>query len=73
MFFNLDVLNLKENGLVEKANNAMMFYMDYVVNNFMLPGQVESWIFVINLGKIGITSLPTTVSFSFFYYFNSRL
>ena len=25
----------------------------------MLPGQIESWIFVINLGKIGITSLPT--------------
>ena len=39
--------------------------LDYIVANFMLPGQVESWIFVINLNKIGITSLPKTVTLFF--------
>lgn len=44
----------------------MVFMLDYIVANFMLPGQVETWIFIINLNKIGITSLPKAVNNFFF-------
>ena len=30
----------------------------------MLPGQVESWIFILDLNKKGIFSLPTAVTIS---------
>lgn len=34
------------------------------MREIMLPGQVESWIFILDLNKKGIFSLPTAVTIS---------
>jgi len=30
----------------------------------MLPGQIENWVFIIDLNKTGLTDLPLSVIFS---------
>ena len=38
--------------------NACFFLCQFVVNNMIIPGQYESWTFIINLTGVSILSLP---------------
>ncbi len=31
--------------------------MEYVMRNFHFPGQIENWVTIINIGKVGITQI----------------
>jgi len=43
---------------IDKLLLAMAYFLDYVMKNLLLPGQVERWIFINDLKGLGITSLP---------------
>lgn len=43
---------------VELLEEATAFFCDFVVKKLLLPGLVENWIMMIDLGGIGISSLP---------------
>ena len=36
----------------------MVYLLEYIIENFLLPGQVESWNLIINLNNIGLFDLP---------------
>ena len=36
----------------------MVYLLEYIIENFLLPGQVESWNLIINLNNIGLFGLP---------------
>jgi len=38
--------------------DMITFFLEYVIGNMLLPGQVENWVVIADLGKQGITSLP---------------
>jgi len=42
----------------------MTFYLEYVLNNLMIPGQVENWVTVMNFKGVSLMSFPTAVIFS---------
>ena len=43
---------------LEELERIACYYYDFVINNYMEPGRVESWLMVIDMGGIGITQLP---------------
>jgi hypothetical protein len=50
-------LDLKEETFYEVAG----YFFTYVLENCMLEGQVETWITIVDLGKIGMFSLGGTI------------
>lgn len=34
------------------------FFLDYVIDNMMLPGQIETWVSITDMGKMGLSDLP---------------
>ena len=43
---------------VDLLQESTSFFCDFVVKKLLIPGLVENWIMVIDLGGIGISSLP---------------
>ena len=54
--------------------NGMTYFLDVIMQNMFLPGQIENWVIVSDLNNLGITSLPMNVliKFCFFYFFNEN-
>jgi hypothetical protein len=40
---------------------ATAFMLEYVRNNFFLPGQIENWIMMIDFGKMSLMNIPYKV------------
>lgn len=55
---------------LEEAMMATHFVAQYVVQYKMYPGKVENWLTVLDLGKLGMTSLPKKWIMSFVKNFN---
>lgn len=36
----------------------MTFYFEYILENFLLPGQIENWVVIMDLYNMGLWSLP---------------
>jgi len=43
---------------VELMIEALTFFFGHMIDNLLLPGQVENWIFITDLKGLGITSIP---------------
>jgi len=52
-------LNIKVN--VEEIMEAMTYFLIYVIENLMLPGQIENWNFIIDFNQMGMGDLPLSV------------
>ena len=46
---------------LDKIIEALTYFFEFVIANLLLPGQVENWIFILDLNKTGIMSLPKMV------------
>lgn len=42
---------------------ALTFWFEHVIQDWMLPGQVENWVFIINMKGMGIAALAVQVNF----------
>ena len=42
----------------EELNQTMLFFMNYIVNYILVPGQIENWILICDLKDVGIGKLP---------------
>jgi len=40
--------------------NGLTYFFEFLINHILLPGQVENWIFILDLNNVGIGSLPKT-------------
>ena len=43
---------------IEEQQQFAFAFFDWIVNNMMCPGHVESWFVVLDLKDVGITQLP---------------
>ena len=50
-----------KNYQCEEILQACFFLSQFIVNNMLIPGQFESWIFIINLTGCSIISLPEPI------------
>jgi len=41
--------------------DALTFFLEFVVSNLLLPGQIENWIFILDLNGMGLATLPLNV------------
>lgn len=41
---------------------AMTYFLVYVIDNLMLPGQIENWNYIIDFGHMGASDLPLSVN-----------
>jgi hypothetical protein len=37
------------------------FYIDYLIRNLLIPGQVENWTVILNMDNVGLTQIPKTL------------
>ena len=42
----------------EEITQTILFFMNYIVNYMMIPGQIENWILICDLKDVGISKLP---------------
>ena len=42
---------------------ACTFMMEYIRENFFLPGQVENWLIIADMENMGLLSVPFKVGF----------
>ena len=45
--------------IVDDWINSLFYFFDYAVQNIMIPGQVENWDIICDVGKISIVFLPS--------------
>jgi hypothetical protein len=45
-------------NFLEDHVKACVFAHEWVIRNMFLPGQIENWIVIYDLGKMGITDIP---------------
>jgi len=43
----------------------LTYLFEIIINEMMIPGQVENWIFIMDLQHMGLTSLPINVNTPF--------
>jgi hypothetical protein len=46
---------------LETILKGLTFFLELVVNHMLLPGQVESWVIIMDLNFQGISDLPFSV------------
>ena len=44
--------------IFEEITQTILFFMNYIVNYMMIPGQIENWILICDLKDVGISKLP---------------
>ena len=49
--------------MAEKIAEVCIFIFEYVIHYMFVPGKLENWTLIIDLGKIGITDIPRAVLF----------
>ena len=42
----------------EEVSQAILFFMNYIVNYMLIPGQIENWILICDLEQVGLGKLP---------------
>ena len=42
----------------EELSQALLFFMNYMVNYMLIPGQIENWFLICDLNNIGVTKMP---------------
>ena len=53
---------MKEISL-DTFKKVITIFLEHVIGTMMIPGQVENWITIMDLNKMGLTSLPMGVFF----------
>jgi len=48
---------LKNANKIDLLVSATNFFLDYVINNAMVPGKIESWTTIFDLNTIGATQM----------------
>lgn len=48
----------KENKTEEEWNTRASVFFNWVVENMMVPGHIEAWILMLDVGKLGVTEIP---------------
>jgi len=43
---------------VDQMIDGLTYFFEYVIDNFLLPGQVENWVFITDLNGMGMSSIP---------------
>lgn len=50
----LDAKKVRDSSInVNDLVNVLGFFFNFIVENMMIEGQVENWVIIIDLGKIG--------------------
>jgi hypothetical protein len=42
----------------EEVSQAILFFMNYIVNYMLIPGQIENWILICDLKDVGLSKMP---------------
>lgn len=42
----------------EELSQSILFFMNYIVNYILLPGQIENWVLICDLKDVGVGKLP---------------
>ena len=50
-----------KNYQTEEILQSVYFLCQFLVNNMLIPGQFESWVFIINLSGVSVLSLPEPI------------
>jgi len=55
---------LNECGLTnDEIKLTLTYFIEYMIDNAVLPGQVENWVIITDMDGVGLTSVPYAVSF----------
>lgn len=46
----------------ENLLRGLSYLLEYTIMHLMLPGQIENWVFIVDLGNMGLFGLPLSVN-----------
>jgi CRAL/TRIO domain len=57
---------LMECGLTnDEIKLTLTYFIEYMLDNAILPGQVENWVIITDMDGVGITNVPYSVRYPF--------
>ncbi|CAD8071621.1 unnamed protein product [Paramecium sonneborni] len=69
------VVNVRKVSQVKEIDillQSISIFLDYLLKNCMLPGQIENWIVIMDLGGLGIMGLPKQDLYRIMNYLSSN-
>ncbi|CAD8175987.1 unnamed protein product [Paramecium pentaurelia] len=54
----VNAIKLAAQKNIDITLDSMTIFLEHVIANYTLPGQIENWVVIMDLGGLGITSLP---------------
>ena len=51
------ILQITNKYKMELYKEALYFFFDYIINNLMIPGQIENWVFIMDFGDTPVMSM----------------
>jgi len=57
IIFNVHMIEVKTFD-IELMIDTLTYFLEYIVNQLLLPGQVENWIILLDLKNMGLATLP---------------
>jgi hypothetical protein len=54
-------LNFKNNFEFEDIVTAVIYFIEYIINYMLIPGQVENWDIIADLNKVSLFGIPDTL------------
>jgi hypothetical protein len=55
--FNAYKIDIKKLDL-DTMTDSLTYILEYVIHSLFLPGQIENWVFIMDLNGVGLSSLP---------------
>jgi hypothetical protein len=51
-------LNLKNNYTNEEWLQATVYFTEYIINNMLIPGQIEGWLLIVEMKDVSLLQIP---------------
>lgn len=69
--FNVSMIDPKKTDL-DLVIRTMTFWFEYIINEWMLPGQIETWVFLTNLKGLGAAQMALSSNRRLFTYLSDN-
>lgn len=55
---------------MKECQDLLTYFLEYVINNLLIPGQVENWVLIADMSGLNVTSVPYSVCESIIQMFS---
>lgn len=47
---------------MKESQDLLTYFLEFVINNLLIPGQVENWVLIADMSGLNVLTVPYSVS-----------